>query len=118
MAVSDPSSRTVTVVGTGVALLRERRRGVFAVAAFWVPVLILTFLIGYRRPRFMFFAFPFYVCLSSYGIVQLVRFSLQFRRSALHGVVAVLIAVFFVRLPISAKELTLDSVRVANLYGI
>jgi uncharacterized membrane protein len=71
--------------GTGLALLREKRRGLYGVLAFWVPLLILTFLIRYRRPRFLFFAFPFYVCLSSYAMVQLALFCRHYRRSVLHG---------------------------------
>jgi len=32
---------------------------------------VLTFLIGYRRPRFIFFAYPFYVVLLGFGIATL-----------------------------------------------
>ena len=101
-------------IGSALALYQEKRQGVYAVLAFWVPLLILTFLIGYRRPRFLFLAFPFYVCLSSYGIVQLVLFTRHFKRSALHAIVALLIALFGMRLTLTAVKLTQDSIALAQ----
>ncbi len=60
--------------------LREGRRGLFATLAFAVPLFALTYLIGYRRPRFAFFAYPFYVAAYSYAMVQLARLAWICRR--------------------------------------
>lgn len=103
-----------TFIGTALALYQEKRRGLFAVLAFWIPLLILTFLIGYRRPRFLFFAFPFYLCLSSYGIIQLLRFTRHFKKSVLHACATLLIAAFLIRLCGSAIALTRDAIEVAK----
>jgi hypothetical protein len=58
----------LALAGTVLAAWRERRRGAYAALAFWAPVLALTFLLGYRRHRFMFFAYPMYVAMFSYAI--------------------------------------------------
>ena len=59
----------LALAGTVLLPLRERRRGAYAALAFWAPVLALTFLLGYRRHRFMFFAYPMYVAAFSYAIL-------------------------------------------------
>lgn len=63
----------VALLGFACMLYRRDRQGLFAVLAFIVPLLVLTFLIGYRRPRFIFFAYPFYVLALAYGLWMLAR---------------------------------------------
>lgn len=63
----------VALLGFAFMLYRRDKRGLFAVLAFIVPLLVLTFLIGYRRPRFIFFAYPFYVLALAYGLCMLAR---------------------------------------------
>lgn len=104
----------LALVGFVLMLWHEGRRGLFVALAFWAPVLVLTFLIAYRRPRFMYFTFPFYVTAFSYGLVRLARFLPTARRSWLRAGLAVLIAVFLGRLALSAAYLTRDSMRVAR----
>ena len=100
--------------GTGLLLWRTTPEKRLVVLAFWVPVLILTFLVGYRRPRFMFFAYPFYVLLSSVGLVSVVTLALRGRRSLLHGLVALLAVLFLGRLSLSIVELTHQSLETAS----
>jgi len=100
--------------GTAGLLWRERRRGFFLVLAFWAPVLALTFLIGYRRERFMFFAFPFYCALFSYALVTLAGWMTRFRQSWRHGLAALAIFLFLCRLAVSATYLTQDSLNTAR----
>jgi len=59
----------LALAGTVLLPLREGRRGAYAALAFWAPILALTFLLGYRRHRFMFFAYPMYAAMFSYAIV-------------------------------------------------
>jgi len=104
----------LAMVGFALMVWRERRRGLWAALAFWAPVGALTFLIAYRRPRNMYFAFPFYVAAFSYGLVQIARFMTTARRSWWRAMGAVVLAVFLARLAVSAGSLTQDSVRVAE----
>ncbi len=100
--------------GTGLLLWRTTPQKRLVVLAFWVPVLILTFLVGYRRPRFMFFAYPFYVLLSSVGLVGVLALVLRGRRSLLHGIVALLAVLFLGRLSLSLVDLTHQSLKTAS----
>lgn len=89
-------------------------RGVFLFLAFWAPMLILTFFIGYRRPRFMFFVFPFYVIAVSYGLVRLttlLRTALRACRARQWQYVppALLILAFGARLGLSTVRLVEDT---------
>lgn len=104
----------LALLGTAGLALRERRRGVFLVLAFWAPVLALTFLIGYRRERFMFFAFPLYCALFSYALVALVPWMARFRQSWRHGLAALAIFLFFCRLAVSEAHLVQDSLDTAR----
>jgi len=104
----------LAVLGTGLLPWKERRRGLYVALAFWVPVLVLTFLIGYRRPRFMFFAFPLYTLLCAYALVQLAQWAGLYRRSRWHAVAAAGILVFGLRLGLSAARLTGDSIEAAG----
>lgn len=57
----------MALAGTAGMLALKGRKGAYAALAFWVPIVLLTFFIGYRRPRFMFFAFPMYLVAVSYA---------------------------------------------------
>ena len=94
--------------------IKEGRKGVFAAVAFLVPILVLNYLIGYRRHRFIFFAYPFYVAAFSYAIVRLATFLPTFRRSWPRAVAALCIVVFGVRLALSTVRLIQDSLHVAS----
>ncbi len=95
-------------------LYRERRRGLYAAMAFWAPILILTFMIGYRRPRFMFFAFPFYVAASSYAIVVLAEWVRRPKPDWISRVAAILLIIFLARLGLSGANLVGDSLDTAS----
>lgn len=101
-------------LGTAWMIIKERQRGLFIALSFWAPVLILTFLIGYRRERFMFFAFPCYVALFSYAIVQMFGVLSHFRKSTLHLFLSVLFVLFGIRCGISAAKLVGDSLDIAS----
>jgi len=104
----------LALLGTGLLLRRGSPNSRMVLLAFWIPVLILTFLVGYRRPRFMFFAYPFYVLLSSVGLVGVVALLLRGRRSLLHGLVALLALLFLSRLSLSVVELAHQSLKTAS----
>lgn len=93
---------------------REGRRGFYAALAILVPLLMLNFLIGYRRHRFLFFAYPFYVASFSYAIVRLGAFLATWRRSWIRIAAAVVILVFAMRLSVSTVRLVRDTLRVAG----
>lgn len=101
-------------VGFGLMVLRERRRGWFSAAMFWVPVLLMTFLIGYRRPRFMFFAFPFYVAAVSYASVVIGNWLITPKPLVWQRVATILVAILSVRIVMSAFFLIGDSLVVAG----
>lgn len=101
-------------LGTALVLVKERQRGLYLALGFWAPVLVLTFLIGYRRERFMFFVFPCYVTLFSYAIVEMFRWLRAYRRSTLHAVLAAAVLLFGVRLGVSAGKLVLDTMVTAQ----
>jgi 4-amino-4-deoxy-L-arabinose transferase-like glycosyltransferase len=102
------------LVGTVVMVIREGRRGLYVALAFWVPILVLNFLIGYRRYRFMYFAYPFYVAAYSYVLVYLAQFFRNPSRSPWRVAVAVIIAVFGARLAWSTVHLVGDSLDAAS----
>ncbi len=104
----------LAMVGFILMLVREGRRGLFAALCFWAPVLVLTFLVSYRRPRFMFFVFPMYAAACSYGLLRLICFTPKARQSWLHGATALVIAVFLARLCFSVFLLVQDSVEAAS----
>ncbi|MCH7959718.1 MAG: glycosyltransferase family 39 protein [Candidatus Hydrogenedentes bacterium] len=104
----------LALLGTIVMLLREGRKGLYASMAFWIPLLLLTFAIGYRRPRFMFFAFPFYVAAFSYAIVVLTDWCRRPKRTWLTRIAVVGLILFAARLTYSAGLLVRDSLRVAS----
>jgi 4-amino-4-deoxy-L-arabinose transferase-like glycosyltransferase len=93
---------------------REGRRGLFAALAILVPVLVLNYLIGYRRHRFMFFAYPFYVSAFSYAMVRLALFLTTWRRSWIRMAAAILIVVFAARLTVSTARLLEDTLQFAG----
>ena len=103
----------LAMFGFGLMLAHAGRRGLFAALGFWAPILVLTFFIAYRRHRFMYFAFPFYVAAFSYGIVELTRFVCTARRARLRMAMAVVVIAFGVRLGLSTVRLAGDSIAVA-----
>lgn len=104
----------LAMAGFLLMVARERRRGWFVALAFWMPLLLLTFLIGYRRPRFMFFAFPFYVAAVSYASVLLANWLVSPKPRIWQRIAAIAVAVFCVRLLMSALFLIGDSLVVAS----
>jgi 4-amino-4-deoxy-L-arabinose transferase-like glycosyltransferase len=101
-------------LGAVAMAFREKQRGLFTALAFWAPLLMLTYLIGYRRYRFMFFAFPFYVACFSYALVALARFVAAARGSWPRLFAALLVMAFGVRLTYSTLQLWGDSVEAAR----
>lgn len=100
----------------GLVLLpfKEGRRGLFVALCFLAPILVLNYLIGYRRHRFLFFAYPFYVAACAYAMVWLARFVKSSRRSMWRMAVSAAIVVFGVRLALSTFRLIEDTVAVAG----
>ena len=93
---------------------KERRRGIYIALAFWIPLLALTFLIGYRRYRFMFFAYPLYVAAHAYAICWLTQFVWRARGNTMRSLIAVLIVAFGLRVGISTIKLVASSVDAAS----
>lgn len=104
----------LALIGFGAMAWRERRRGLLVAAAFWVPVLLLTYFIGYRQPRFMFFAFPFYVAAFSYGGFVLAQWLRRPKRTWWAMAAAAVVLVFAGRLGVSAARLVDDSFEAAS----
>ena len=104
----------LALFGSAALGMRAGRKDVWVLLAFWVPVLILTYLVGYRRFRFMFFAYPIYTMICAYGLVLLLSVLRNYRRSLVHGACAVLIAVFLARLTLSTVQLIRDSLETAS----
>ncbi|MFO7976409.1 MAG: glycosyltransferase family 39 protein [Candidatus Hydrogenedentota bacterium] len=104
----------IGLVGSVVLLAREGHRGLFVFLGFWGPFVVLSCLIGYRRARFLFFAYPLLVAAQAYALVEGVRFLKTWRKSWMRAVAAVLILVFGVRLAWSAVKLVGDSIEVAR----
>ena len=104
----------LALVGFLAMPFREGRRGVYAALAFWVPIIVLTFFVGYRRPRFMFFAFPFYVAAFSYAAVLLSRWTLKPKTTWMSRAAVVCLILFAARLGLSAAYLVGDSVDAAT----
>ena len=104
----------LAMLGFLVMVLREKERGWFAALAFWIPLLALSLLIGYRRHRFLLFAFPLYTMAFSYGIVALADYVRHMRRKLYHLLLSVVIVLFGLRLAVSAVSLISDSIDVAR----
>ncbi len=104
----------LAALGFVVMIARERRRGIYVALAFWIPLLALTFLIGYRRYRFMFFAYPLYVAAHAYAICWLTQFVWRARNNAIRSLIAVLIVAFGFRAGISTIKLLASSIDAAS----
>lgn len=104
----------LALLGLGLMAVREKGRGVYTALAFLVPLIMLTYFIGYRRPRFMHFAFPLYVAAFSYALVVLGEIVLSARQSRLRLIGAILIGLFGMRLAVSTVSLVGDSVETAS----
>jgi hypothetical protein len=68
------------LLGFALLLWKGRREGLYLTLAFWLPLLVLTFLVGYRRERFMFFLFPLYCVAIAYTLAHLPGWIAHFRR--------------------------------------
>jgi 4-amino-4-deoxy-L-arabinose transferase-like glycosyltransferase len=104
----------LATLGFLLMIVREKSRGIFAALAFLIPLLLLSVLIGYRRHRFLLFAFPIYTMAFSYGIVVLTHYVLRADRTWRHVLLSVVIAIFGLRLGVSAISLVSDSIDVAR----
>jgi 4-amino-4-deoxy-L-arabinose transferase-like glycosyltransferase len=104
----------LAVAGSVWMIARERLRGVYAAIAFWAPLAVLTFFIGYRWPKFLFFAYPFYIAAWSYALVQLVDWLRRPAPGWRRRLAAAAIAVFLVRSAVSGVRLIGDSVEAAS----
>ena len=91
-----------------------RARGAYAALAFWAPMLVLTFLIGYRWPRFMFFAYPFYIAAWAAGLYLIAAWLVQPKPGWIRKVAAVCAIVFLARLAWSGVRLAGDVVEAAG----
>jgi 4-amino-4-deoxy-L-arabinose transferase-like glycosyltransferase len=100
----------LAVLGSLYVVGRFGWRGVFVVLAFWGPVLALTYGIGYRRPRFMYFAFPVYLLLAAGGVGLVWQGLLAWRRSWWYVPVSVFAFVLLARILVSFVGLGADSV--------
>lgn len=105
--------------GTVIAVRKEGARGLYLALAFWAPALVLTFLIGYRRPRFLFFAYPVYTALGAAAIVWaggwLARLAREpGRRTLPRACLAVVLVLFGVRLAWSTALLAGDALEAAR----
>ncbi len=112
----------LTVLAGSALACRQGWRGVFVLCAFWAPVLVLTYLIGYRRARFMFFAYPVYCMLFAHGIMGLLEGAMILRRprgrsrigGLLAGGLALGCILFLGRLGVSLVRLTGDTLDAAS----
>lgn len=104
----------LAALGFPAMIWQRGRRGIFAALAFWGPLLVLTFLIGYRRPRFMFFAFPFYLMAVSYGSVFLVEWLRKPKPGVMQKAAALACVLLLARTGFSLYKLTEDSIAYAG----
>ena len=102
------------LLGFALLLWKGRREGLYITLAFWVPLLILTFLVGYRRPRFMFFIFPLYAAAIGYTMAHIPGWMAGFRKGWFGFVRALFALVLAAALARSGMLLTRDSVEVAK----
>lgn len=96
-------------VGSGFMLYQRGRKGLYAFLAFWVPILILTFLIGYRRPRFMFFAYPMFIVAWAYAIAAITQWIKRSEKSGWQIAIAGILSIALIRIALSFASLTADS---------
>jgi hypothetical protein len=104
----------LAVIGSVWMVARERREGAYAALAFWAPFAVLTFLIGYRWPKFLFFAYPFYIAAWAYALVRLVAWLAKPKPDWPRRLAAAGVALLLLRLGVSAVRLTADSVEAAS----
>jgi uncharacterized membrane protein len=100
--------------GFPLMVIREHRRGLFVALAFWIPLFALTFLIGYRMFRFMFFAYPFYVAAHAYAMCWLAGFVWQARGNVWRSLAAALVVAFGCRIAVSTVSLIASSLAYAR----
>ncbi|MCP4641989.1 MAG: hypothetical protein GY851_16220 [bacterium] len=106
----------LAMAGFALMIRKEGWRGLFMSLAFLIPMLALSY-IGYRRFRFMYFAFPFYVAGFSYGLFTLVAFfnraRRDWRRHWLRTAVAVVLLLFTARIAMSTVRLMSETAKVS-----
>jgi len=100
----------------GFAMLawKRDRRALLVLLAFVVPLLVLNFGIAYKRYRFLFFAYPFYVAACGFALVHISAFVHRARASTLRMLAAALLLVFSARLAVSQYRLAADCVEIAR----
>ncbi|MBI2423143.1 MAG: glycosyltransferase family 39 protein [Candidatus Hydrogenedentes bacterium] len=99
----------LATAGTALLLWHKKRSGLYLALSFWVPVLVLTLLIGYRRDRFMYFAFPFYIALASYGLVWAGIAVSRLHQSLGRAAIGLLCGMFLIRFAFSQVQLVQDT---------
>lgn len=104
----------LAILGFALMVAKEQRRGIYVALAFWIPLLALTFLIGYRRYRFMFFAYPLYVAAHAYAMCWMSQFVWRARGNVIRSLIAVLFVAFGLRVGISTTKLVVSSVNAAS----
>jgi len=104
----------LAAVGIAAALRDRGRAALFMAIALLVPIVALSELLDYRRPRFMFFAFPFYLAFAAYGIHRLGRFIATSRESWPRALASVFVLLFVLRVALSAALLIGDSIDTAS----
>jgi len=101
-------------LGAAWMAMREGWRGLFMAMAFWAPMFVLSFVIGYRWDRFLFFAYPLGVACWAYALVRLVEIVPLCRRSVGHAALSIIILMFLFRLSASAADLAANTLEVAK----
>lgn len=104
----------LALVGFIAMVALEGRRGAFVALAFLAPVLVMTYLIGYRMHRFMYFAYPFYVAAHAYGTVALLRYVVHSQHSAIRSLSAVFVVLFLCMAGVSTFKLLGDTFETAS----
>jgi 4-amino-4-deoxy-L-arabinose transferase-like glycosyltransferase len=104
----------LALIGFVLILFAEGKRSALPIIAFWAPLLVLTYLIGYRMHRFMFFAYPFYVAAHAYGTVALLRFIATSRTSPVRGMAAAVVTMFMCMIGVSTARLIGDTLDAAS----
>lgn len=104
----------LALFGFAAMVTREGRRGLVIALAFWVPIVVLSYFIGYRRDRFMYFAFPFYVMAFSYAFVVAAKWLRRPKTTWPGRIAALAVLVFAARLGVSTARLVGDSLEAAG----
>lgn len=104
----------LALIGFVGMVLKPSKKNLFVLIAFWTPLLLLTFFVGYRRPRFMFFIYPLYVVAWSYALVQIVVWLRQPKIFRRRWYLAIPVTAILLRVALSFIALTGDSMTYAG----